>query len=322
MFVCYCPLNIIYTVCHAFLSASSYKYLTSFTIHLPVFTWPGKVDSGGSLEGEGVIPREGFTERTVAYDSWSADTPYEYIEKLEAQRDVMGQVYNAQGAYQSNWQTNPIAETNRWAHTNAPTVGETRYYRYIKEQNKPTETQFENGISQIQREGIGRYPYVPGLSYWYEKAYSEMREAARYAAGIDCVGLVHRALQASYRNGMRFPGELKHDTNTASAFNWRQAPGAHSEYVTDICTQETGTVAVRLKYLKYVVPGDIYYDDGHIGIIQSVPNKEIQNEGEIYLVEAAYNIRGTVRYGGVVNYRTVQMRTNDNKDWTVGRLKY
>jgi hypothetical protein len=308
-------------------------------VDIPAYTWPGQVNKDGTLVGQGLIPRGAFQGQRVSYDYWGTDTPTDFRSKLLQQKTFLGRLYNNQGVFQNNWANTAVpAVVQQWLQTYSPTNAATDYYNYVKVTDRPKQAQavFPHQVTTTQQGQIGEYPYIPGFSYWYDyRNGGDNWDVSFAAAGIDCVGLVHRSIQASqaqYTGGMLFPsGTILQDSSMAnystnSLFNWRKKPGQHSAFI-NVLTFRQDDKSKRTEALKKVIPGDIFYyvtdqeGNGHIGIVLSTTSTETGAEDGIRLIESVYNTKDGIRFGGVVSYRTIRNLTDDGKDWTIGRLK-
>jgi hypothetical protein len=126
---------------------------------------------------------------------------------------------------------------------------------------------------------------------------------------------------------MLFPSEtIWHDSDMTdysnnSLFNWRRNPTAHNVYINIITYKMEENTAQRTEALKKVIPGDIWYYEGHIGIVFNTTSGNNGDENGIMLIESVYNTKNGIRFGGVVNYRSLEDITNLGNAWTIGRLK-
>ena len=243
------------------------------------------------------------------------------------------------GVYQNNWANTTVpAVAQQWGQPYAPTTAATNYHNYVKVTDRPKQKQadFPRQVTIAQQGQIGEYPYIPGFSYWYDcRNGGDNWDVSFAAAGIDCVGFVHRSIQASqaqYTGGMLFPSETilqdssMEDYSTNSLFNWRKKPGQHSAFI-NVLTFRQDDIEKKTGAIKKVIPGDIFYyvtdqdGNGHIGIVLSTTSTETGAEDGIKLIESVYNTKDGIRFGGVVSYRTIRNLTENGKDWTIGRLK-
>jgi hypothetical protein len=303
-------------------------------VDIPSYTWPGLAnEANSSLNGQGIIPRGAIQGQLVSYDYWGTDTPLDFRTKLLQQKVFLERMYNSQGVFQEDWAVNPIPTAQQWSQSHAPTMAATDYHNYVKVVDRPMKSQddFYHKITSAQQAEIGGYPYIPGFTYWYYyRNKGVIWDVAYAAAGLDCVAFVHRAIQASqamYTGGMQFPsGTIWQESNMTNydgnaLFNWRREPIAHDAYINRITFRAEPDITKKTQALKRIIPGDLWYYDGHVGIVLDTTSSETGAEIGIRLIESVYGTLGGIQYGGVVNYRTLADLTNGGRAWTIGRLK-
>lgn len=186
------------------------------------------------------------------------------------------------------------------------------------------------------------YPYIPSLSFVYDdnqngdsdndETLSLKSEQA--SAGLDCVAFVHQALSYSGSNGTYsspnltvqpatdpLHGGIYYQKNVITSVpTWRIGPARTLTYTTRLASRSDQNLS---KELQFAVPGDLFYyvnaaGDGHVGIVSGAASN---SSGAISLIEADFNTWNGIRYGGVINFRTLADVEQLGKNWVVGRVQ-
>ncbi len=301
------------------------------------------IDAGSKDSGcQTILPHSSYWwkegnefNKSVAYSMECHDSPFEFNQKMDQQKALLHNAfYTRLNPYNKSVMVRGKPEPTRssWSSTLAPLVtdlssgSDNPWYNYRKE---------SSGFALSAGPGLPPgfpamtyYPYRPGLS----SAEANTLENRLRSAGVDCVGLVQRAL--SYQGESYALSSIGGYTwtSTAQGSGTRTAPTVAADgglwKIMEIMAKEDrkkDPITNEWIYpkLSQVVPGDIIYYPGHTMMVADITRSgsgDVRPE-DVRIIEAVH-WKGWAVFGVTKRNKLKNYTDGDVKSaWVIGRLK-
>ena len=324
-------------------------------VKLPSYTWPGDQNAATGVGSDQKVlpPTTGnLPGYRVSYDPFGQDTPFDFAIKMSYQKSFLHDLLDSNNEpVWVDWNSSaapPLNSTNYRNYVVTPSDWSGANYNAlaavftggngialagsITPATRLALTPLVPGVV-----GDPVYPYVPSLAFvWGDNMGNSIESTLsleQESAGIDCVGFVHQSLAYkgwdstySTTDGLTVPtqGGIWYGNNVNQSILWRNtADPSEMGALTTVIIDSRILIEINNEaaYLKYLVPGDVFYYSGtseHIGFVFQISGSD---ENSISLIESVYNHFNTVGFGGAINERMLSILSTDGHPWVLGRIK-